>query len=99
MNTADLDRILADWGDSIAPGCAQLEEQLKGRRGPAAGVPLFAVLVALVYLSVARRPCHLKEAWRLLGQASDAQRCQLGLAKAPSYRQVTYSLARLGVLT
>jgi len=95
MNAAELDRILADWGDEVAERCGELEASLKGRRGPAAAVPIYAVLVALVYLAVTRRPCHLKEAWRALTQASQAQRRRLGLARVPSYRQVTYSLARL----
>ncbi|GEM_PF-3381377 len=95
MRAAELDAILADWGDAAADGCQELEASLKGRRGPTAGVPIYAVLVALVYLAATQRPCHLKGAWQALAGATAAQRKALGLSKAPTYRQVTYSLARL----
>ena len=95
MKADVFDRIVADWGDNIAEPCAALDKEMKGRRGPTAAVPVYAVVLAFVYLGVEKLPTHITAATDVLGRATVKQRQRLGLTKIPTYRQVGYSLDRL----
>lgn len=80
------------WGEAVQPLLAEIDVQIRGLRGPQVHVSSYALIAGLVYLALEGRPVHLRALQRELAHARSRDLALLGLAKAPTYRQLRYRL-------
>jgi hypothetical protein len=95
MNIRTLTKIEKRWGAKVKTECHQLDEQMRGERGPVTLVGTYSLVAGLVYLALEQKPVHLRTLARELAGARNRDLRVLDLTTRPSYRQLCYQLERL----